>query len=79
MNFANNEMMVITALLCQQFDLELVTKEPGIERGLGANRPAQTIVRYRRKPQSDLVSLATEDAIAAAGCPHAASMMAQSS
>lgn len=49
MNFANNEMTVIAALLFQQFDLELLTPEPGIERGLGANRPEETWVRYRRK------------------------------
>ena len=39
MNFANNEMLVITATLLQQFDLELVTEKTTIERGLGANRP----------------------------------------
>jgi sterol 14-demethylase len=49
MNFANNEQMVITALLLQQFDLELLTKDPGIERGMGANRPETTWIRYQRK------------------------------
>jgi sterol 14alpha-demethylase len=49
MNFANNEMIIITALLLREFDLELVTAEPQIVRGAGANRPSETIVRYRRK------------------------------
>ncbi|HEX6289169.1 MAG TPA: cytochrome P450 [Herpetosiphonaceae bacterium] len=52
MNFANNEMMVITLLLFQQFDLELVTKNPRTQFGMGAGRPEPTIVRYRRKPPS---------------------------
>jgi len=49
MNFANNEIAVIAVLLFQQFDVELLTPEPGIERGLGANRPQETWIRYRRK------------------------------
>lgn len=49
MNFANNEMTIITALLFRQFDLELVTPHPQIHRGLGASRPTATVVRYRRK------------------------------
>jgi len=55
MNFANTEMIVITALLFQQFDVELVTKNPGIQRGLGANRPEATTIRYRRKPAEQRV------------------------
>lgn len=49
MNFANNEMTIIAALLFQQFDVELVTLNPEIERGLGASRPQKTIIHYRRK------------------------------
>jgi sterol 14-demethylase len=49
MNFANNEMIVITLMLFQQFDLELVTKNPQTNYGMGAGRPESTIVRYRRK------------------------------
>lgn len=49
MNFANNEMAMITAMLLQQFDLELVTRTPGVRHGLGANRPEPTLIRYRRK------------------------------
>ncbi len=49
MNFANNEMIIVVTLLFQQFDVELVTKNPGVERGLGANRPHKTILRYKRK------------------------------
>jgi sterol 14-demethylase len=50
MNFAYNEMMILTSLLFQQFELELVTKDPQIQYGLGANRPEKTVVRYRRRP-----------------------------
>ena len=49
MNFANNEMTIITALLLREYDLELVTKQPTIKRGMGANRPSATVVGYRRK------------------------------
>lgn len=48
-NFANNEMMVITSLLFQQFELELVDKDPQPVYGMGAVRPSATRVRYRRK------------------------------
>lgn len=54
MNFANNEQMVIAALLLQQFDLELLTEDPGIERGVGANRPDATWIRYTRKAEAQL-------------------------
>lgn len=49
MNFANNEMMIITALIFQQFDLELLTPDPKLRYGLGAVRPEPTILRYTRK------------------------------
>ncbi|MCB8976179.1 MAG: cytochrome P450 [Ardenticatenaceae bacterium] len=49
MNFANNEMIVITALMLRQFELELVTQDTKILRGLGANKPTKTIVRYQRR------------------------------
>src|SRR5437879_13408547 len=49
MNFANNEMMIITALLFQQFDLELITKDPRVDYGLGAARPEKTYIRSKRK------------------------------
>ena len=49
MNFANNEMTIITALMLRQFDLELVTQNTEILRGLGANRPTPTVIRYRRR------------------------------
>ncbi|MCA9954601.1 MAG: cytochrome P450 [Anaerolineales bacterium] len=49
MNFANNEMTIITALMLRQFELELVTQDTQIQRGLGANKPTKTIVRYRRR------------------------------
>jgi sterol 14alpha-demethylase len=67
MNFANNEQMVIAALLLQQYDLELVTNNPVIERGMGANKPKPTIVRYRRKalPSGQQTPITATDA----GCP----------
>jgi sterol 14-demethylase len=66
-NFANNEMTVIGSLLFQQFDLELVTKDPGVLRGMGANRPEPTIIRYRRK--QGLAPAAAASAPAEARCP----------
>jgi sterol 14-demethylase len=49
MNFAINEMMAINALLFQQFDVELVTRDPQVFYGMGAARPEPTILRYRRR------------------------------
>lgn len=48
MNFANHEMVIITALLFSQFELELLTPNPGVTYALGAVRPEATRVRYRR-------------------------------
>lgn len=58
-NFANNEISVITALLLQQFDLELVTRRPEVARGVGANRPSPTLIRYHRKPLAELAGEST--------------------
>lgn len=52
MNFANSEMMVLTARLLQRYQLELLDTSPHTERGLGANHPSPTRLRYRRRPQS---------------------------
>ena len=49
MNFANNEMAVITTLLFQQFAVELVTPDPQVLTGVGANGATEAIIRYRRK------------------------------
>jgi len=49
MNFANNEMLLITAMLFQQFELELLTPNPTILRGTGANKPSKTHIHYRRR------------------------------
>lgn len=49
MNFANNEITLIVAMLFREFELEMVTKRPHVVHGLGASRPSETIVRYRRK------------------------------
>ncbi len=50
MNFANNELLIITALLFQQSDLELVDRDPLIQYGMGAVRPTPTRIHYRRTP-----------------------------
>ena len=52
MNFANQEMFVITSLFFQQFDAELLTPDPQVERGLGASRPTETRIRFRRKARA---------------------------
>lgn len=49
MSFANNEMMVIAALLFQQFEVELLTLDPKVVLGMGAAKPSETWIRYRRK------------------------------
>ncbi len=67
MNFANNEIAVITALLLQQFELELVTLKPRILRGTGASKPERTIIRYQRRP--DVAAPAAPSEAGAAGCP----------
>ena len=48
-NFANNEMMVVCALLLQQFEVELLDKAPRPMFGMGASRPEPTRLRYHRK------------------------------
>ncbi len=68
MNFANNEMMIITALLFQQFDVELLTKNPGTTHSMGAARPEKTYLRYRRKTKR--LASESEDTEATPGCPY---------
>jgi sterol 14-demethylase len=70
MNFAKNEMAIITALFFQQFDVELLSKDIHIVTGNGANRPSAVRVRYRRKPLADLTDAETIRSAAEAGCPH---------
>ncbi len=53
MNFANNEMMIITALLFRAFDIELLTPNPRILHGMGAARPSPTRVRFRRRKKAN--------------------------
>lgn len=73
MNFANNEMMIITSLLLQQFDLELVTKNPQIDHSMGAGRPEKTIIRYRRKTPGVASHVGQPAATGEGACPHIAS------
>jgi sterol 14-demethylase len=70
MNFAKNEMAVITALLFQQFDLELLSKEIHVVSGNGANHPSEVRVRYQRKPLAALTDARTIQQAVEAGCPH---------
>ena len=49
MSFAKNEMAIIVGLLFQQFELELLTDEVTTVLDLGAARPSEIIVRYRKK------------------------------
>lgn len=70
MNFAKNEMAIITALFFQQFDAELLSENIKTVTGTGANRPDVVRVRYQRKPLSTLLDADTIREAAAAGCPH---------
>lgn len=49
MNFANTEMAVIAALLFKDYEVELITKDPHIQRGMGSSRPSDTRVRYKKR------------------------------
>lgn len=70
MNFAKNEMAIITALFFQQFNVELLSCDITTVTGNGANRPSAVRVRYQRKPLTQLADAATIREAAAAGCPH---------
>jgi sterol 14-demethylase len=70
MNFAKNEMAIITSLFLQQFNVELLSNEIHTVSGNGANRPSPVMVRYQRKPLTQLADAATIREAAAAGCPH---------
>jgi sterol 14alpha-demethylase len=70
MNFAKNEMAIITSLFFQQFDVELLSEEIHTVSGNGANRPSAVRVRYQRKALTELTDAATIREAAAAGCPH---------
>ncbi|GCE03088.1 cytochrome P450 [Dictyobacter aurantiacus] len=73
MNFANNEMMIITALLFQQFDLELITKEPRVDYSLGAARPEKTYIRYKRKSINHDIQQTAGETHTDQKCPYATS------
>jgi sterol 14-demethylase len=75
MNFANNEMAIISALLFQQFDLTLRTPNPQPSRDSGATRPSPTLIQYRRRAVA-AVDPAVAAAAAAAGCPHMQAVVA---
>ncbi|MBN2043552.1 MAG: cytochrome P450 [Anaerolineales bacterium] len=47
MNFANMEMAIIAALLFERYELEIISGELKVQRGLGSSRPSKTMLRYR--------------------------------
>lgn len=49
MSFANLEMSVIAALILRHLDLELLTPDPQTTYALGAARPSEVLVRYKRR------------------------------
>ncbi len=70
MNFAKNEMAIVTSLLFQQYDVELLSKDVRVVTGQGANRASEVLIRYKRKPLSELTDAATIKQAVDAGCPH---------
>ena len=77
MNFALTEMLTITAHLLQNFDLELETKNPSQRHDLGASRPTETWVSFKRKPvempkfeAGEKIPEAVRAMALAAGCTH---------
>ncbi|MBI1281701.1 MAG: cytochrome P450 [Anaerolineaceae bacterium] len=77
MNFANNEMIMITSMLLQQFDLELVSSDVQTTYSLGASRPEGAVVRYKRKPLNTMVTPEVIAQAVAAGCPHITAMQTE--
>lgn len=76
MNFALNEMIIITSLLLQQFDLTLETQNPVTIRDMGSARPETTWIRFKRKPITEMVKAEVIAEAVAAGCPHMQRAMA---
>jgi sterol 14-demethylase len=46
MNFAKNEMAIITAHLFRQYDLQLISNDIRVVQGNGANHPSKVLVSY---------------------------------
>jgi sterol 14alpha-demethylase len=70
MNFAHNEMLLIIALLFQQFDMELITKNPRVVQGMGVCPPEKTLVRYTRKKRTEAPQLEEALVTQVTGCPY---------
>jgi len=49
MNFAKNEMTIITAKLLKTFDVELLSDDIRVVQGAGANHPSEILIRYHKK------------------------------
>lgn len=76
MSFALNEMAVITALLFQQFELELLSSDITAKTDLGASRPSEARVRFRRKPKPAKRTTKAE-VLPQTACPHLAKALAE--
>lgn len=48
MNFAKNEMAIITACLFRKFELQILSKDIKVIQGNGANHPSKVLVSYRK-------------------------------
>ncbi len=49
MNFAKNEMTIITARLLETFDLDLLSENIRVVYGAGANHPSEIKIRYQKR------------------------------
>jgi sterol 14-demethylase len=49
MNFANMEMIIIATLLFREYDLEIISGKPKVQRGLGSSRPSRTKLQYKKR------------------------------
>lgn len=70
MNFAKNEMGVITALFFQQFQAELISDDIQVISGNGANYPSEVRVRYQHKSLAKLTDASIIHEAVDGGCPH---------
>lgn len=75
MNLAINEMLIITKMLFQQFEVTLETKDPQVVYDTLGARPESTWVSFKRKPQQELITQEVKEAAIAAGCPHMQKMV----
>ncbi|MEM9773762.1 MAG: cytochrome P450 [Chloroflexota bacterium] len=64
MGFAKHEMAIIAGLLLQQFEIEVLSEDVQAALGMGASRPSEIYVKYRKKqPNLELPSALPEVAV----------------